>query len=340
MRARATATVSVSQNKIVNRQRIAVITTSYPSDSDDSAGHFVQAEVERALDEGHDVTVFAPKAQRNQASNLARVINIVHFGAFGAPGALSRLRWRPDHWMGVVFFVVTARWALRKQGPFDHCVAHFMVPSFWPICSDSSLPLEIVIHGSDLRLFELLPRLFRKVILRGLHSGKRSIRCVSDELAQRLERQLGEESDILIRVEPSLIHIPALPDKLALRKQLAIGPETLVVIASRLVRSKRVDVALRAATALPNAKVVVCGDGPEFPKLKQRFPRANFLGHLPRLQVLQWIRAGDVVICASRKEGAPTVVREARALGTPVVTTAAGDLAKWAEWDPGIRVVL
>ena len=51
-----------------------------------------------------------------------------------------------------------------------------------------------------------------------------------------------------------------------------------------------------------------------------------------------WIRASDLVVSASREEGAPTVVREARALGTPVVTTAAGDLVKWAELDRiGVR---
>jgi teichuronic acid biosynthesis glycosyltransferase TuaC len=49
--------------------------------------------------------------------------------------------------------------------------------------------------------------------------------------------------------------------------------------------------------------------------------------------------AADVLVSASREEGAPTVVREARALGVPVVAVPCGDLATWAAADPGIALV-
>jgi teichuronic acid biosynthesis glycosyltransferase TuaC len=49
--------------------------------------------------------------------------------------------------------------------------------------------------------------------------------------------------------------------------------------------------------------------------------------------------AADLLLSASRHEGAPTVVREARALGTPVVATDAGDLRAWAAADAGIWLV-
>jgi len=42
---------------------------------------------------------------------------------------------------------------------------------------------------------------------------------------------------------------------------------------------------------------------------------------------------------ASALEGAPSVVREARALGVPVVAVAAGDLAEWAKDDAGVLLV-
>ena len=340
MRARATATVSVSHKENASVERILVITTSYPSDDDDAAGHFVKSEVERARAAGHDVTVFAPRARRTRDPNAARIVNIAHLGAFGTPGAMTRLRWRPDRWLGAILFVVTARWALRKHGPFDRCVAHFLIPSSWPICSGLALPVETVVHGSDLRLFEALPRWLRQPIARALRSRGRSYRCVSEDFARRLGEQFDSEPSVPIRVAPSPIEIPELPEKSELRRQLAIGPETLVVIASRLVQSKRVELALRTATALPRTRVVVCGGGPEYLRLSRRFPRAQFLGQLPRIDVLRWIAASDLVVCASREEGAPTVIREARALGTPVVTTAAGDVVTWAQQDRGIRVVV
>ncbi len=318
-------------------KRIAVISTSYPSDTDDSAGHFVKTEVERYLREGHEVIVFAPRARRQPTG--ARVIGITHLGAFGTPGALARLRWRPDRWLGIFLFLLFTRKALRQQGKFDSGVAHFLLPSFWPICSGFRAPLDIVVHGSDLRLVEKFPRFLQRRVLGGLANSGRTLRCVSEDLSERISRLLEGKIAIPIRVEPSPIDVPADLDKGQLREKLGVAGEPLIVIAGRLVRSKRVDVALRAAQLLPDTRVVVCGDGPEHRRLKRAFPTATFLGHLPRRNVLEWIAASDVVLSASREEGAPTVIREARALNVPVVTTAAGDLRKWAEHDDGLWVV-
>lgn len=320
-------------------RRVAVISTSYPSVTDDAAGHFVQSEVRRRVSEGCEVTVFAPQSRRNRAQDGARIVEIPHWGAFGSPGALARLRWRPDRWLGVILFVLLARRALRRYGPFDYGIAHFLVPSLWPIGSSFSPLLETVVHGSDLRLVERMPRFLRTLVLRGFDADNRTVRCVSQDLANRLSRLVHSRLARRIRVEISPIDVRVDLTRSELREMLGIGPERLVIIAARLVPSKRVDVALQAALSLSDSRVVVCGDGPEYRRLKKRFSAATFLGRLPRHQLLEWIAAADLLLCASRDEGAPTVIREARALGVPVVATAAGDLEKWAETDAGLCVV-
>jgi glycosyltransferase involved in cell wall biosynthesis len=80
----------------------------------------------------------------------------------------------------------------------------------------------------------------------------------------------------------------------------------------------------------------VIGGGPLLAELRARFPRVRFTGELSRSQSLEWIAAANVLVSASVLEGAPTVVREARALGVPVVACPAGDLRLWAESDPGL----
>ncbi|HEX6765805.1 MAG TPA: glycosyltransferase, partial [Polyangiaceae bacterium] len=87
------------------------------------------------------------------------------------------------------------------------------------------------------------------------------------------------------------------------------------------------------------ASVVVVGDGPERATLERDFPHARFVGLLGRERALLWLAAADALLVASRDEGAPSVVREARALGTPVVALEAGDLREWQRSDPGLFVV-
>jgi glycosyltransferase involved in cell wall biosynthesis len=54
---------------------------------------------------------------------------------------------------------------------------------------------------------------------------------------------------------------------------------------------------------------------------------------------LAWISCADYLVSASRLEGAPTAVREARALGVPVVAAPSGDLMEWARTDAGIEIL-
>ena len=68
-------------------------------------------------------------------------------------------------------------------------------------------------------------------------------------------------------------------------------------------------------------------------------PTARFLGHLPRHEALAFIAAADRLIHTSESEGAPTVIREARSLGIPVLSTPTGDVARWAQTDPGIEIL-
>ena len=64
----------------------------------------------------------------------------------------------------------------------------------------------------------------------------------------------------------------------------------------------------------------------------------TFTGALPRREALAWVAAADALLHPSAVEAAPTVVREARALGVPVVACDAGDVVAWARDDAGIHL--
>jgi teichuronic acid biosynthesis glycosyltransferase TuaC len=328
-------------------ERIAVLSTSYPRTAGDAAGHFVHSEVRRLVRAGHEVHVFAPgdaDAPGVAAHDGTRVHWLGDHGAFGWPGAWPRLKENPARLLGICEFVLRARHALQSEGRFARLQAHFLVPSGWPIAAWSFGPsagveLELVGHGSDVRAFCRLPKGLRKHIARGWLGRRVRLRVTSHELAARL-RQANPELGPTLSVAPSPIDVSDVPDRRAARRRLGLADSgALALIVARLIPEKRVGLALQALGLLAGVSVIVVGDGPELAALAARFPNVRFTGRLPRSEALGFIAAADVLVSASSAEGAPTVVREARQLGVPVVAMAAGDLALWAESDAQIVLV-
>jgi glycosyltransferase involved in cell wall biosynthesis len=201
--------------------------------------------------------------------------------------------------------------------------------------------VTVVAHGSDVRLLERLPAPLTRRIVDSLLRPNVTIRCVSRELAARLTRVCERHGGSLERVHvaPCAIEVPDLPPRGALRHALRRTGEPLVVVVGRAVKTKRLELSILAIRRALGIEPVIIGDGPERPLLAKQFPRTTFLGSLPRATTLRWIRAADLLVSASELEGAPTVVREARALDTPVVAVASGDLRDWAATDPDLVVV-
>ncbi|HVY27818.1 MAG TPA: glycosyltransferase [Polyangiaceae bacterium] len=322
---------------------VVVVTTSYPQYEGDAQGHFVASEVRRLAERAH-VTVLAP-GERRRALGAERVVSLGGGDAFGFPGALARLRESPLRVLGATRFVHEAwRWLRREPRP-ARLIAHFLLPCGVPIATRGAArgtELEIVVHGSDARLFAALPAK-RWLGAELTRSGAR-LRFVSSELERLVLGGLGDAQrqhlQPFCRVEPCALDVPAQLTRQQARAELGIAAQArLAVVVARLVPSKRVDIALEACSRLPGLDCVVVGDGPERARLSQRFPRARFVGHLERPRALAYLAAANALVSASLQEGAPSVVREARALGTDVVCLSAGDLARWAEHDAGIHVV-
>ncbi len=312
--------------------RLAVVTSSYPAFAGDPSGHFVAAEVDALVAAGHEAVVFAPAPALAHGS--ARVVPLPHLGLLGWPGAVSRVRARPWRALGALPFVAAAARGLDRLGPFDRVIAHFVVPCAWPAALASASELQVVCHGSDARLVAALPGPLRRRIVGSLLARGARFRFVSAQLRQLLFESTGFYELRNAAIEPAALDLSAAPTRADARRKLGLGAEARVIaVISRLVPQKRPAVALAAAALIPNAEILVVGDGPELTALQRRHPEARFLGRQPRDVALACIAAADVVVSASRGEGAPSVVREARALGVPVVAVPAGDLAAWAGRD-------
>lgn len=334
--------------------RIVVITTSFPRDDDDPSGHFVRSSAEALAQRGADVHVIAPGGSPRDPPSRRGGLTVHRAGGgalFGWPGAAARAREAPWRLLAGAPFAAGVARRLRGLAPIDRAVAHWIVPCAWPLMlAVPRAPLEVRAHGADVRLLLRAPRAAREAIIASLLARDASFafaaRALLDALAAALPPALAAALAAAARVEPPAIDLPDLPDvrrrARALRRGLALAPgERLAVVACRLIPTKRVDLAIAAAaTASPPARLVVVGDGPARPRLERLAapPAVQFTGALPRREALAWIAAADALLHPSSVEAAPTVIREARALGVPVVACDAGDAASWAADDPGIVI--
>ncbi len=126
--------------------------------------------------------------------------------------------------------------------------------------------------------------------------------------------------------------VPDADARAAARRRLELPPHAPVVaVIGALGPEKRVGDAIIAVAALPDAHLLVAGDGPDRAALEQHAAdqapgRVHFAGMLPG--PAEALAAADVVVLPSRTEGMPGVLIEAGLSGVAVVATDVGGVAQ------------
>jgi glycosyltransferase involved in cell wall biosynthesis len=102
------------------------------------------------------------------------------------------------------------------------------------------------------------------------------------------------------------------------------------VFVGRLTEQKALPVALAALREVPDARLLLIGDGPERESLERRThelgldDRVRFLGSVSRDEVLRYLAGARAAVLSSAWENLPHAAVEALSVGTPVVSTAVG----------------
>lgn len=100
--------------------------------------------------------------------------------------------------------------------------------------------------------------------------------------------------------------------------------------ASRMVPYKRIDLIVEAFAQMPNRKLVVIGDGPEFPKVQAKAKGASnvqLLGYQPFEVLRDYMQKARAFVFAAEEDFGIAPV-EAQACGTPVIAFGKGGAAE------------
>lgn len=298
--------------------RTLVVTSSWPRTRDEIAGTFVRADAIARAREGRVVVAAPAGPGEARAGHGLEVVDVPHAGLFGTPGAAARLLRAPHRAVGLLPFAAAVARLARAVRP-DRIVAHWLVPSGAIACALDG-EIEAIAHGGDVRLLEALPRPMARAFLAG--TGERArIRAVSPGVRDRL---LAMAPGLAVSVSPLPVaeHAVEAARARGARLRARLGDD-LHVVAARMITAKRIERAVPLVAAR-GGRLVLVGDGPARARLIGEARRASVdviaTGAVPHEEALAWIAAAARVIAPlSRGEGAPTVVREAEALGVPVV---------------------
>jgi glycosyltransferase involved in cell wall biosynthesis len=157
----------------------------------------------------------------------------------------------------------------------------------------------------------------------------------SSDLGRRTARLTDPGKVKVVRNAINLEQVSSSLTREEAKRTLGIPEDALLVgTAARLEPVKRIDIFLDAAEKiygeLPRAFFVIAGQGSERDCLEHRVrgtaleSKVRFLGH--RNDVYDIVRAMDLLLITSDHEGLPTVVLEAMALGTAVVSRRVGGI--------------
>lgn len=222
--------------------------------------------------------------------------------------------------------------ALRRQmRSADVVVAHGS--STLPACAIAGVGVRtpfVYRQISDSRFWA--PTRLRRFRVRVLMGRAARVVALADHTRRELIEWIGLPAD-RITVVPNGVPEDAFPlrdDAAAPAARAALGvPEgpTALFIAA-LVPEKGADLAIDALATVPDAHLIVAGDGPDRAALEQRAAavapgRVTFTGSLPR--ALDAYAAADLVVFPSRGgDSMPAALIEAGLCGLPVTTTPVG----------------
>lgn len=213
--------------------------------------------------------------------------------------------------------------------------AHWLYEYAAAALDQHAVPVVITAHDDPWRVLRHMPSLYRLgrfLLARGVMRRAAEITAVSPSLARRIAAFTGR---------PVAVVANPLPDLLPVRSPAAAGvPQCIGVVLNGWSTLKNGRAALQAfarlRTRLPSARLAMFGTDHEAGGPAQRWARSHglaegvqFVGELPRDELLRHMAGLDVLLHPSVEESFGLVLAEAMAMGVPVVAGRRSGAVPW-----------
>jgi glycosyltransferase involved in cell wall biosynthesis len=277
----------------------------------------------------------APKAETRRSIDVAhpRYFLPPRIGMNYAPLALARIMERE------------ARAALADGYDFDLIDAHYLYPDGVAAVRAArriGKPVVLTARGSDVTLFPDFPRQ-RDLILDAVRRADAVIAVAAALKNKLIELGAPAEKITVLRNGVDLALFRPL-DRIEIRRRMGLSGNVVASVGS-LIERKGHDMAIRALEMLPDATLLISGQGPEEASLKALAERSGvgnrvrFLGQVAHEALVEIYNAADALILASTREGWPNVLLESMACGTRAVAADVGGCAEVVTTPAAGRVV-
>jgi len=208
----------------------------------------------------------------------------------------------------------------------------------------AGLPLVTSLYGVDAAVLPFLPR-WKQAYARLFAAGDLFLAEAPEMRKKVIAAGAPAERTAIHPISIDLTRYP----------RWAPSGEPIVLFVARFIEKKGLLDAIaafdRARARVPNARMTIVGDGPDEDLARALIERlgcgalVEFVGSKPHAAVIDLLAHAGVLVHPSAtaadgdsEGGAPTILLEAQAIGTPIVATRHADIPTVAPESPGVRL--